>query len=94
MDFKSMGYSCSITVGTFVLIGTNVDGALPLPDRSNILTQHLLDFELIDLASGTTMYIMQGCKCGSKDTALDSGALATKNTTWRAKNVKVVNTMG
>ena len=35
-DFKSMGYNCNVTVGTFVLQGS-VDDALPTPSRQTIL---------------------------------------------------------
>jgi hypothetical protein len=88
--FKSLGYTASITIGTFSLHG-DVPEALPTPDRNTILTNGLIDFELIDITSGETLYILQQCKCGTKNTAFDSGSLATKNTTWRARNVLELN---
>jgi hypothetical protein len=87
-DFKSMGYTCSFNVGSFVLTGGAIEGALPTPTRATILTTKLTEFEVIDLATGSTLYILQGCKCGGKGTTLDANALATKATRWRAKNVK------
>ena len=88
-DFKSMGYSATVTVGTFVLQGSESD-ALPVPSRSTILTSGLVDFELIDLKTGTTLYILKQCKCGTVSANFDSGALATKNTTWRCREVKPI----
>lgn len=88
-DFKSMGYSLQITVGTFVLQGTVSDN-LPVPDRQSILTAGLTDFELIDLVTGKTLYILQGAKCATIGVTFDSGSLTQKNTTWRGKNVKTV----
>jgi hypothetical protein len=87
-DFKSMGYTASFRVGTFVLLGGAIEGALTTPTRTNILQATLLDFEIIDLINKQTLYIAQGCKCATKNTAIESGALATKDTTWRCKNIK------
>jgi len=87
-DFKSMGYTASFNVGSFVLSGGQIEGALPTPERATILTTKLTEFEVIDLATGKTLYILQGCKCGGKATTLDANALATKATRWRCKNVK------
>jgi len=93
-DFKSMGYSATMTVGTFVLVGSSaVPGALPTPTKDTIVTSGLVNFEILSpdiTTDGTpvTLYLAQGCKCASKGVNFDSGALATKNTTWRVKNVK------
>lgn len=88
-DFKSMGYNCTVTVGTFVLQG-DVDDALPTPSRSTILQSGLVDFELLDLNTGSTLYILQGCKCATKGVVFEGTALATKNTTWRCKEAKEI----
>jgi len=85
-DFKSMGYNCTISVGTFVLMGSVYD-ALPTPTRRTIIQSGLIDFELLDLNEGTTLYILHGCKCASKGINFDSSALATKTTTWRCREV-------
>lgn len=82
-----MGYTGSFTVATFVLLGGEIEGALPTPTRRTILQTTLFDFEVLDLVNNTTLYIIQGCKCGTKNTAIESGALATKNTSWRCKDV-------
>lgn len=88
-DFKSMGYSCTVTVGTFVLQGSESD-ALPVPSRETILKSGLVDFELIDLKTGKTLFLLKQCKCGTVAANFDSGALATKNTTWRCREVKPI----
>ena len=77
-----MGYTCTLTVGTFVLEG-DVSDALPTPTRQTILTSGLVDFELLDLISGTTIYIAQSCKCATQGVTFEGTALATKNTTWK-----------
>lgn len=84
--YKSQGYNCSITVGTFVLEGDVADN-LPTPTRRNILTSGLTSFELLNAQSGLTMYILKGCKCGTSGVSLDSGSLSQKNTTWRCQEV-------
>lgn len=87
-DFKSMGYTLTITVGTFVLAGENVADNLLTPTRQAILTSGLVDFELIDVKTKKTLYMLLQCKCSSTGVAFESGSLATKNTTWRGREVK------
>jgi len=84
--YKSQGYNCTVTVGTFVLQSTELD-QLPLPTRKTILTSGAVDFEVIDSVTGETLYILEFCKCATKGVNLDSGSLGTKNTTWRCKEV-------
>lgn len=84
--YKSQGYNCSITVGTFVLQG-DVSDNLPTPTRRTILTSGLTSFELIDLQTGKTLYILKNCKCATSGVSLDSGSLSSKNTTWRCQEV-------
>jgi len=55
--YKSQGYNCSVTVGTFVLIGT-IGEALPVPTRKTILTSGVLDFEVMDLNTNKTLYVL------------------------------------
>ncbi len=86
-DFKSLGYNCSVTVGTFVLQG-DVDDALPTPSRSTILQTGLIDFEILDLNTGLTLYVLQSCKCATKGVSFEGNSLAGKNTTWRCREVK------
>lgn len=86
-DFKSLGYNCNVTVGTFVLEGS-VDDALPTPSRDTILGSGLVNFEILNLNTGDTLFILQGCKCATKGVTFDGTALSTKNTTWRCRQVK------
>jgi len=86
-DFKSLGYNCSVTVGTFVLEGS-VDDALPTPSRTTIIKSGLVNFELIDLKSGSVLYILYGCKCATKNVTFEGTSLANKNTTWRCREAK------
>lgn len=89
--YKSQGYNCTITVGTFVL-QKGVSDALPVPTRKSILTSGNTSFELLDLITGKTLYILSGCKCATHGVNFDSGSLATKNTTWRCREVLPVDT--
>jgi len=84
--YKSMGYNASVTVGTFVLQGTVVD-ALPVPTRRTILTSGLVDFFLFDLITEDPLFVLKSCKCATIGVSLDGGSLATKNTTWRCKEI-------
>jgi len=84
--YKSQGYNCTITVGTFVLIGSISDN-LPIPTRRTILTSGLVSFELLDLVTNKTLYILRECKCATSGVNLDSGSLSSKNTTWRCREV-------
>jgi hypothetical protein len=84
--YKSQGYNCTVTVGTFVLIGDQAD-ALPVPTRRTILTSGQVDFEVLDLVSETTLFVLSQCKCATSGVSLDSGSLSSKNTTWRCREV-------
>lgn len=85
-DFKSLGYNCTMTVGTFVLSGT-VDDALPIPTRATILKTSLFDFEIIDLSTKSTLYIASSAKCASSGITFDGNSLANKNTTWKVREL-------
>ena len=91
--YKSQGYNCSVTVGTFTL-QADVSDALPVPTRTTILTSGLIDFELIDLITGQTLYILRQCKCATSGVTFDSGSLSTKNTTWRCREVVPMRVSG
>lgn len=84
--YKSQGYNCSVTVGTFVLLGSVADN-LPVPTRRTILTNGLVDFFLFDLVTDDPLFILKSCKCATVGVNLDSGSLSSKNTTWRCKEV-------
>jgi len=84
--YKSQGYNCTVTIGTFVLQGKLTD-AVPVPTRDTILTSGALKMELIDINTNETLYILKDCKCATKGVNFDSGSLATKNTTWRCRQV-------
>ena len=84
--YKSQGYNCTVTIGTFVLIGDHKDN-LPVPTRRTILTSGLVSFEILDLVTGLTLYILSQCKCATAGVSLDSGSLSSKNTTWRCREV-------
>lgn len=88
--YKSVGYNCSVTVGTFVLQGDVADN-LPVPSRRTILTSGQVDFFLFDLVSEDPLFILSKCKCATSGVNLDSGSLSSKNTTWRCREVLTKN---
>jgi len=83
--YKSQGYNCTVTIGSFVLMGV-FDNAVATPTRSTILTSGAISMELMD-QNGNTLYILKQCRCATKGVNADSGSLATKNTTWRCREV-------
>ena len=89
--YKSQGYNCTLTVGTFVLQGANIPGKLKTSTRDSILTDGSLDFALISVETGETLYILKDCRCATKGVTLDNGSLSQKNTTWRCREVKEMN---
>ena len=91
--YKSQGYNCSVTIGTFSL-QAGVDDALPVPTRQTVLTSGLVDFDLIDLITGATLYTLRQCKCATSGVTFDSGSLSVKNTTWRCREVVPVGVSG
>ena len=56
--YKSQGYNCTVTVGTFVL-EQDVDDNLPIPSKKTILTSGSIDMEVLDTINGTTLYILK-----------------------------------
>lgn len=84
--YKSQGYNCTVSVGTFVLQGDVADN-LPVPTRRTILTSGVVSFEVLDLITGNTLFILSQCKCATSGVNLDSGSLSSKNTTWRCREV-------
>jgi len=90
--WKSMGYNCSIRVGTLVLFaGDTTQDAVPLETRRSILKSGLAQFEVYgpDAVTGERkhLFTLKDCKCGTQDINFDTGALAARNTTWRCREV-------
>jgi hypothetical protein len=91
--YKSQGYNCSITVGSFGMFGDILD-RLPTPNRRNILKSGMIDMEVVGPVGANgeeddaeTLWTFRGCKCGTKGINIDSGTLITKTTTWRCMEV-------
>ena len=84
--YKSQGYNCTVTVGTFVLQASQ-NNQVPLPSRETILTSGTLKMELIDLIESATLYILENCKCATIGVNIDNGSLGTMTTTWRCMRV-------
>ena len=90
--FKSMGYDGSITVGTFILNpelddGTPVTDNLEVEQRRTILQNNEYTFELIDLKTQQVMLKALGCVNSNNNWSISAGALASKNTTWKCREI-------
>jgi hypothetical protein len=90
--FKSMGYTARATVETFLLRGSNIEGALATPgwqpDGScNINSAGMFDFAMLDLHTLEVLATLLGVKLGSEDVQFPSRGLNTKSTQWRVMRV-------
>lgn len=89
--WKSMGYNCSMNCGTLVLFsGEQSNDGLPMETRKSILRSGFFQFEVYgpdENGDHKHMFTLIDTKCGTQDITFDSGTLATRNTTWRVREV-------
>jgi hypothetical protein len=85
--YKSQGYNCTVTVGTFTLEGKEFTDALKTSTRDSILRANNVQFDIIDKNNGKTLYVLEGCRNATKGVTFDSGSLSVVNTTWRCRRV-------
>lgn len=87
-EFKSLGMTGNANIGTYVLRGANVDGALQTPGVQadgtvNINRAGLFDFAILDLHSLEVLVTLLGTKLGNEDVQFPARGLNTKATQWR-----------
>lgn len=90
--FKSMGYTASMTVETYVLREANVTGALKTPGwgpdgKFSANTAGEFDFVIADVNSLTILFTMLKCKLSTESVQFPSRGLNTKSTSWRCSRV-------
>jgi hypothetical protein len=90
--FKSLGYTASFQMETFVIRGQNVPGALYktgfLPNGNyNANTTGEFDFTVVDTENLTVLYSMLRAKMGGSDIAFPARGLNTDSTNWRCTRV-------
>ena len=86
--FKSMGYTGSASIETYILRGRDEAGALATPgwqaDGSFTLnTAGAFDFVIADLNSLTVLFTLLGVKLGSDSVQFPARGLNTKTSQWR-----------
>lgn len=89
-DFKSLSYITNITLGTFLLLGEDISGALSVPGwqpdgTNNINNSGFYTFTGLDIHTLTVLFTVLGCKMGGRDINIAVGALNTASTRWMGK---------
>lgn len=90
--FKSMGYTASCTVETYVIRESNVDGALKTPGWQadgtfNLNTAGSFDFVIADVTSLNVLFTLLGVKLSTEAVQFPARGLNTKTTTWRSSRI-------
>lgn len=90
----SLGYDLNFTLGTFLLRGADVAGNVSLPgwqpDGNNNINSPdtgLYTFTGLDVHSLTVLFTILQAKYGGGDLAVTQGALMTRQTRWRARQM-------
>lgn len=91
-DLLSLGYDANLTMGTFLLRGSNLAGSVSIPgwqaDGSvNINSAGLYTFTGLSIHDLTVLFTVVGAKYGGGDTTIAQGSLMSRQTRWRARYV-------
>lgn len=87
--FKSMGYTLSMSVETYVIRRGSEPGALKTPGWQadgtfNANFAGAFDFVIADVHSLTVLFTLLGCKLSTQGVQFPARGLNTKTTNWRA----------
>ncbi len=90
--FKSMGYTASMTVETYVLRRANEPGALATPGWQadgtfNLNTAGEFDFVISDVNDLTVLFTILKTKLSTQAVQFPARGLNTKSTTWRSSRI-------
>jgi hypothetical protein len=90
--FKSMGYTASVTIETYVLREKNVSGALKTPGWQStgeftMNTAGEFDFVIADVTSLNILFTLLGVKLSTEAVQFPARGLNTKTTTWRCSRI-------
>lgn len=90
--FKSMGYTASITIDTYVIRRANEPGALATPgwqsDGSyNMNTAGEFDFVIADVHSLAVLFTALRCKLSTESAQFPARGLNTRSTSWRSSRI-------
>lgn len=89
-ELLSLGYDCNMTMGTFLLRGADVSGAVSIPGwqpdgSNNINNAGLYTFTGLDVHTLTVLFTILGVKYNGGDTTVAQGSLMTRQTRWRSR---------
>ena len=90
--FKSMGYTASMTVETYVLRRANEPGALGTPGWQadgtfTLNTAGEFDFVIADVHDLTVLFTILKTKLSTQAVQFPARGLNTKSTTWRSSRI-------
>lgn len=90
--FKSMGYTASATIETYVIREPNVAGALATPGwqadgKFNLNTAGEFDMVIADVDTLAILFTMLKCKLSTQAVQFPARGLNTKSTTWRTSRI-------
>lgn len=90
--FKSMGYTASVTIETYVIRRANEPGALATPGWQadgtfNLNTAGEFDFVVADVHTLAILFTMLKCKLSTEACQFPARGLNTKTTTWRTSRI-------
>jgi hypothetical protein len=88
--FKSLSYVANITLGTFLLLGEDISGALSIPGwrpdgTNNINNSGYYTFTGLDIHTLSALFTIIGCKPAGRDLNIAVGALNTLSTRWMGR---------
>jgi hypothetical protein len=91
-DILSLGYNCNFSLGTFLLRGADISGAVAMPGwqadgSNNINSSGLYAFTVIDIHTLTVLATIMGAKYGGGDIDISVGQLLKKSTNWQARQL-------
>ncbi|MFA5196073.1 MAG: hypothetical protein WC401_09785 [Bacteroidales bacterium] len=91
-DFISTGYGLDMTMGTFLLRGASIAGAVSLPGwqpdgNSNINSNGLYTFTLLDIHELIVLATILGVQYGGGDLNVAQGSLMTRSTRWKGSRM-------
>ena len=89
-DILSMGYSCDMDMGTFLLRGANIAGSVSIPGwqadgTQNINTAGLYTFTALDIHTLIVMFTVMGVKYGGGNKTVAQGQLMKHQTRWKSR---------
>ena len=86
----SKGYNLDFNLDTFLLLGSDIEGALSLPGwmpdgNNNINSSGLYNFTLLNVHTLTVLATVMGAKYGGGKLTVAKGELLKRSTKWKGR---------